>query len=159
MSEIDLEDLKAKAIAATPGPWYCDEPFVGSSNHRFNIVSGVCDNATSNCYFIAAANPATVLDLIARLQNAEAERDALRAELEALRVELEAAKNQQPCGYMCENAGVTAIYVPAQQPKLPDGRLYVVDVYNEDGQTVYGIGDLFITGKQINEILQGQGND
>ncbi len=79
----DLEDLKAKALAATPGPWYCDEPFVGSSHHSHNIVSGVGDNPISNGHFIAAANPGAVLELIERLESAESERDALRAELEA----------------------------------------------------------------------------
>ena len=26
---MNIEDLKAKALAATPGPWFADEPILG----------------------------------------------------------------------------------------------------------------------------------
>ena len=42
----------------------------------------ICSDATARCAeFIAAANPATILELLARLEAAEKERDALRNEI------------------------------------------------------------------------------
>jgi hypothetical protein len=72
---IDLENLKKLALAATPGPWYSDEPFVGTSPGVSDIVSGVGwqhsdANQCATARFIAAANPATVLELVERLEQA-----------------------------------------------------------------------------------------
>lgn len=38
----------------------------------------------------------------------------LRAERDALKAKIEAARNQEPCGYMCEDAGITTIYNAAK---------------------------------------------
>lgn len=75
---IDLEDLKKKALAATPGPWTIG-PFMtveagsdqicGVGETSSNLFSG---DRRLNGEFIAAANPATVLELIERLERAGA---------------------------------------------------------------------------------------
>ena len=75
---MNIEDLKQKALAATPGPWEYqkdrkDFPVNGYVTVRDCIYS-VCvlpyegiradDRVTDNGRFIAAANPAAVLELI-----------------------------------------------------------------------------------------------
>ena len=66
------------------------------------------------------------LALIERMEKAEDENARLRAELGALKAELEAAK----------------------QTRLPDNARYAVD-------PIYDNGEYYITGADINEILQG----
>lgn len=84
---IDIEALKQAAQAATPGPWECGD---GKMNGNALIVYGedfagaaICemrsplnftprDRRVANSTYIAAANPAVVLELIARLERAEA---------------------------------------------------------------------------------------
>lgn len=82
MTEIDLNDLREKAEAATPGPWSSSGSQVWG--HDGNLVAAVRDHSElvdrPDAEFIAAANPATVLALIERLKTAEHERDELRAE-------------------------------------------------------------------------------
>lgn len=113
---IDKERLKKLAQAATPGPWVKGAPGeVHTSNYK---VDGqvMCDHIASgfgcgssdpdDAAFVAAANPETVLALLAEIErlsgrvttlekyedeclrlmrDAEAERDQLKAENEALR--------------------------------------------------------------------------
>jgi hypothetical protein len=88
---IDLDDLKEKAKAATAGPWFDDSEwspddvsiwsgkrgdssvFLGNiGGARFVEVGVAFDANTANGQFIAAANPAVVLDLIERLEAAKA---------------------------------------------------------------------------------------
>ncbi len=83
---LDLENLKALALAATPGPWIADQFFVGTTYGRHDIVSGASEILMDeNAAYIAAANPATLLDIIARLVRVEAERDALTSEIECIK--------------------------------------------------------------------------
>ncbi len=81
---IDLNDLKKKAMAATPGEWVIDTDeadnacestkWVGVGNdEQFHAMCGDHDDPQSiaDAEFIAAASPATVLELVERLERAE----------------------------------------------------------------------------------------
>ena len=75
----DLQQLKALALAATPGPWRASQNDV-FAGPRYRIARNVTAGGSSkgmvderkwelaNASFIAAANPAVVLDLIARIE-------------------------------------------------------------------------------------------
>lgn len=86
---LDLEALEAKAKAATPGPWMLDgmgedEPAINYWAHRFigtaepnetgshEIIATSEDGHGPNAEYIAAADPKTVLALIAALRAASA---------------------------------------------------------------------------------------
>jgi len=81
----DLDELKALAEAATPGPWFLD----AGGDTGVYTEARVSDTSTDVAWsyrredekFIAAANPAAVLDLIARVERAEAERVDLQRKL------------------------------------------------------------------------------
>ncbi|HDM8093432.1 TPA: DUF551 domain-containing protein [Yersinia enterocolitica] len=86
----NLEELKKVALAATPGPWEkCDsygpnengtcisaverpDLMIASTTGYYGRVGGI-----ANTHFIALANPAVILDLIAQLEAAQKERDDL----------------------------------------------------------------------------------
>lgn len=78
MTDDELDALEAAAKAATPGPWkhynYKGSDCVTVSGKVFlpRLEISVADTA-----FIAAANPAAVLELIAELRQARRERDWL----------------------------------------------------------------------------------
>ena len=88
---MNTEELKRLAEAATPGPWEYqkdskDFPVNGYVTVRDCIFS-VCvlpyegirtdDRVTDNGLFIAAANPAAILSLLAYVDRLEAQRDRL----------------------------------------------------------------------------------
>ena len=66
---IDKQELKALAEAATPGPWKKTIDGVMPEGRGFGIFgnSGATD-AEENRTFIAAANPATILALLAEIE-------------------------------------------------------------------------------------------
>ncbi|EPW5940331.1 hypothetical protein ACXKU5_002545 [Yersinia enterocolitica] len=82
----NIEELKKVALAATPGPWgKCDsygpnengtcisaverpDLMIASTTGYYGRVGGI-----ANTHFIALANPAVILDLIAQLEAAEAQ--------------------------------------------------------------------------------------
>ncbi|EKN5157503.1 hypothetical protein DVP88_09535 [Yersinia enterocolitica] len=84
----NIEELKKVALAATPGPWEkCDsygpnengtcisaverpDLMIASTTGYYGRVGGI-----ANTHFIALANPAVILDLIAQLEAAQKERD------------------------------------------------------------------------------------
>lgn len=82
---IDIENLKAAAQAATPGPWWSGEcvpadghalawlgqSFVDCEGGQRNYVA-----PSRDADFIATANPSAILELIERLEKAE--KDAAR---------------------------------------------------------------------------------
>ena len=135
---IDINELRRLAQAATPGGWY-----VARGNYVYGVKEvtdgeevwhpviactdddEVSINFEGNANFIAAANPATISELLDRLEAAEKERDAellamyrrvrderdaLRAalqhetdcveaamaEIEAMRAKIEAMEKQEP---------------------------------------------------------------
>ena len=102
MIDAELDTLEAAAKAATKGPWIDieedDENFgwgihyTTTQNRLDNSKAGIAKIETdfnppvekeqkANAAFIAAANPAVVLELIAELRQARAERDWLASEL------------------------------------------------------------------------------
>ncbi|MHA3501181.1 ead/Ea22-like family protein [Yersinia enterocolitica] len=88
----NIEELKKVALAATPGPWEkCDsygpnengtcisaverpDLMIASTTGYYGRVGGI-----ANTHFIALANPAVILDLIAQLEAAQKE-SAIRME-------------------------------------------------------------------------------
>lgn len=81
---IDIDALEVLAKAATPGPW-CDrgfgsiQPESGGSLVAVTVTKGGClPDYVENSAFVAAANPASILALIAEVR-------ALRADAERYR--------------------------------------------------------------------------
>ena len=120
---IDTKELRRLVQAATPGPWinHGRQPNVAGLPHSavaaktllarvYSEAYGDVEQETANASFIAAANPATISELLDRLEAAEKERDALRsalqheadcveaakAEIDALRAKLEQMERQEP---------------------------------------------------------------
>jgi len=101
MTDAELDALEAAAKAATPGPWIVHEKYPqwvveDSEPPRRHILLpikrkvthhtlGTCDTefgwgeATSNAAYIAAANPAAILELIAELRTTKASLKALES--------------------------------------------------------------------------------
>jgi hypothetical protein len=87
---INLDELERLAKAAAPGPW-CDrgfgsiQPESGGSLVAVTVTKGGClPDYVENSAYIAAANPAAILELIAdvrRLRNLLACRPALNSGL------------------------------------------------------------------------------
>lgn len=90
---MEQAELKALAEKVTPGPWHWDsDPVKGDplGRNRFRVVA--LGRTITQCYYssgdemaqteasyIAAANPAEILELIAKLEDAQGEIRALRA--------------------------------------------------------------------------------
>ena len=105
--ELDLNELERRAKAATPGKWtwkqigsfntpgcavFWPDTSKGGVHYRRLDSGGGMIEADAN--FIAAANPAVVLELVRRLREAEAR----GAEMEAYRAEKRAV------GYIAEDS-------------------------------------------------------
>ena len=95
----DINELRQLAQAATPGGWYvesgaliygCKDVTDGEEEWR-PVIACIDDdepvNYEGNAAFIAAANPAVMIELLNRLEAAEKECDALRTELAQLHKE------------------------------------------------------------------------
>lgn len=68
---MNIEELKQLAEAATPGPWVHDQLLADfyEDEVRTSENDSVCADATEHdARFIAAANPAAVLELIAEVE-------------------------------------------------------------------------------------------
>ncbi|KKZ19044.1 hypothetical protein AAY84_07610 [Serratia marcescens] len=106
-----FSELKAAAMAATPGPW---KAFIAgdtcavhtpSDKRCGNVINwpgfDCRHNAANNAAFIAAANPAAPLELLVELEaykqyakERDAENESLALTVGRLRVELEAMRGQ-----------------------------------------------------------------
>jgi hypothetical protein len=84
---IDLEKLKASALAATPGPWESRHHEVVSLSEDVGLLNTICrvhsttgyyESERDNRDFIATANPSMILELIERLEKAEKENSDYR---------------------------------------------------------------------------------
>lgn len=76
-----LADLKARAENANPGPWIFDLPY---SVLTLKESWPICDAESCNdAIFIAAANPATILELLAEMQRMKRRIDWDTAALQA----------------------------------------------------------------------------
>ena len=89
MTPADIDKLEAAAKAATPGPWCmdnyeCKPGDLGADSYGIFELGeddpalayvGPWGEAEANATYIALAHPAAILDLIAKLREAEKERD------------------------------------------------------------------------------------
>ena len=72
---IDIDNLEALARAATPGPWAfspmteTEDPEIGAANGSRVAVLVAADITKANSAYVAAANPAAVLDLIKEMKS------------------------------------------------------------------------------------------
>ena len=78
MADLDLDALEAAAMVATAGPWMREVvSVVSQSDGRVALTGKSClpysddDERERNANFIAAANPAVVLELVRRLRELE----------------------------------------------------------------------------------------
>ena len=92
---IDINKLRRLAQAATPGPWYVTGKLTRYVEARIDggliqevaacgptkADGGYGPQQEANASLIAAANPATISELLDRLEAAEKERDVLRDRL------------------------------------------------------------------------------
>jgi len=103
---MNIEELKRLAEAATPGPWEYDhgciadngkaiisEYFVRLDGDDVSIAADIidpesCRPSKSNAAYIAAANPAAVLELIAEIDRLRKANDRAQAEIRALEARL-----------------------------------------------------------------------
>jgi hypothetical protein len=75
---IDTDKLKALALAATPGPWFAQTVagyrgnlFDVRAKYQRGVAGGIGD--PNDAAYIAATNPATVLELIAEVERLRAD--------------------------------------------------------------------------------------
>ena len=105
---IDINELRRLAQAATPGPWIGCGPSFGESLPKYlnevvvdregdeddgysicNAPIGLDEELSADMAFIAAANPATVIELLDRLEAAEKGREQLRSMIQVALVVLD----------------------------------------------------------------------
>ena len=68
----DIQKLKALAIGSSPGPWYLENGMNQVRSTGDDFVCETYENEPVNSAFIAAANPAAVLELIAEIERLKA---------------------------------------------------------------------------------------
>ena len=86
---MNIEELKRLAEAATPGPWVSHpKGYYGAvcrADDPYDLVAVTHgqrrNNVLANEAYIAAANPAAILELIAKIDRAQAEIRALEDKL------------------------------------------------------------------------------
>lgn len=121
---IDTNELRRLAQAATPGPWYVTGKLTRYVEARIDggliqevaacgptkADGGYGPQQEANARLIAAANPATISELLDRLEAAEKERDwhAERCEdatneCAALRAKIEQMEQQEPVAWLHES--------------------------------------------------------
>ena len=93
MTDAELSVLEAAARAATPGPWHIKRGYCLYDERDMHIVSAwenysgslglAIDShqAMANAMFLEDTNPAAILELIAELRQARAERDWLAEQI------------------------------------------------------------------------------
>lgn len=78
---MNIEELKRLAEAATPGPWVLDEllaDFYGFEVRTSTDEKVCADASEQDAAYIAAANPAAMLELIRQLEHHKADSEASR---------------------------------------------------------------------------------
>lgn len=75
---MNIEELKLLAEAATPGPWTARNYIAGVGCGVDSPLGDVCHHTTrAVAEYIAAANPAAVLELIAEIERVTKQRDEM----------------------------------------------------------------------------------
>ncbi len=108
-----MNDLKALALAATSGPWFAEAPPAAVSDYdacrsqyHAVVTRGCCiadDALPRDAAYIAAAHPQAVLALLARIEQAEQDRDQADKAAEILRGDLMSAlSDRQVLRAKCE---------------------------------------------------------
>ena len=114
---IDINKLRRLAQAATPGPWYATGKLTRYVEARIDggliqevaacgptkADGGYGPQQEANASLIAAANPATISELLDRLEAAEKERESWKGlakqfgnELDTMRARIEEMEQQEP---------------------------------------------------------------
>jgi len=105
---MNIEELKKKALAATPGPWAWDDnnirdadydekeyaPWLVASDEPV-LCGQIRANTPENADYIAAANPAAVLGLIEKLDAAHTELELVRDDNHKMMLEIDWLRRQR----------------------------------------------------------------
>jgi len=110
MTDAEMAALEAAARAATPGPWTAYDAaaygtFIKAGSMTGQMVASVqmyvglpLDTYLANGRHIAAAHPGAVLALIARVREAEQDRDGLAALVDRMNAQDVAARKPKEDG-------------------------------------------------------------
>lgn len=87
---VDLDELQNIAENCSPGPWYANGCFVGMSDDRDNVFSGIGKDLTNhqainNALLVSKLNPQAVMFLIADIRKMQSELELHRADYRAIR--------------------------------------------------------------------------
>ena len=106
MTQEQINELRKLAEAATPGPWNTspggcgiigpDKQWLGGMNDWVCEYSEEMTQSENNAAFIAAANPAAILDMIAEVESLRDQVNGLTGSLERAEKALKEAQEQQP---------------------------------------------------------------
>ena len=90
---MDIEELKRLAEAATPGPWYDRDGVLRGTGGGIKPIATIYNGLNSP--YIAAANPAAILALIAEIDSLRDEVNGLTGELGRERERLDWAVSRE----------------------------------------------------------------
>jgi hypothetical protein len=147
-TDADVARLVALADAATPGPWtaggYKVLDGAGSRLAQTTFISGDADAA-----FIAAANPATIKALAARL-------DALHAENQRLREQVQNAEDYSDVDTQTAAAAITrALNAEAERDALRDAVQTLADEARQSDRHINGYSYVFL--RDVERLLSEAG--
>ena len=138
----DVAELRRLAEAATPGPWEAfgavdgrrGERWLGvttdmraTESARAGDVFAAQDCTRQDALFIAAANPAAVLGLLARLAHMTEARDNARAEVERLTAMVAETDEPHPDSPNCVIVGGKGVRVTATDLETGESGSVVID--------------------------------
>jgi len=75
---MNTQELRKLAMAATPEPWKVVDHVKDDGTRAYEIETGSVDGELQTCRYIVAANPQTIIALLDKIDQLQAERAALK---------------------------------------------------------------------------------
>ena len=165
--KIDLDALEAVARAATPGPWHQGAHYIGAGGEPYD-PEAVVGQASILCdaEHIAAFDPPTVLALIAKLREAERQRDASEKQVDIRSKDSIAARIARSNVRAVEEWAATQALVARQtryieelervdsvelKAKLREAEAVIAQILDYEGPEAADMRDIALTYKPTNQ--------